>query len=161
MIYLDFAAATPVSDKVMKKMEPYFSDLFFNPSAPYLASKKVREDYENAKSDLAHTIGAKGADLVITAGATESINLAFTAINKNAKVLYLATEHPAVCEAASPFNHAEIAVSKTGLIDLQDFKKKLTDDVELVSVSLANNELGTIQPLAEISALIQKNASAG
>ncbi len=156
MIYLDFAAASPVSSKVMKKMEPYFSELFFNPSAPYLASKKVREDYENAKFALAHTIGAKGADLVITAGATESINLAFTAISKKAKVLYLATEHPAVCEAASPFNHEEIAVQKSGLIDLQDFAKKLTDDVELISISLANNELGTIQPLAEISALIQK-----
>ena len=174
MIYLDFAAASPVSKKALKKMEPYFADLFFNPSAPYLPAKKVREDYENAKSDLAHTIGAKGNDLVITAGATESINLAFTAVNedeknispnktgnstpssKKSKVLYLATEHPAVREAASIFMHEEIAVTKTGLIDLKDFSTKLTDDVEFVSVSLANNELGTIQPLADISALIQK-----
>ena len=156
MIYLDFAAASPVSDKAKKAMEPYFSELFFNPSAPYLPAKKIREAYENAKSNLAHVIGAKGNDLIITAGATESINLAFTAVSKKAKVLYLATEHPAVREAASPFTHGEISVDKNGLIDLKDFSKELTSDVELVSVSLANNELGTIQPLAEISELIQK-----
>ena len=72
MIYLDHAAATPVSEKVLKSMEPYFSDLFFNPSAPYLPAKRVRADYEDAKNRIAHTIGAKGADLIITSGATES-----------------------------------------------------------------------------------------
>ena len=81
MIYLDHAAATPVSEKVLKAMEPYFSHEFFNPSAAYLPAKKVAADYENAKAVIAHAIGAKAHDLVITAGATEANNLAFSCID--------------------------------------------------------------------------------
>ncbi len=154
MIYLDFAAATPVSEKAFEAMKPYFTDSFFNPSAPYLAAKKVREAYENAKDELAHTVGAKGADLVITAGATESVNLAFS--TNTGKVLYLATEHAAVRECAKRFPHDEIAVDKTGVIDLKDFRKKLSGDITMVSVALANNELGTIQPMSEIAEIIRE-----
>ena len=81
MIYLDHAAATPVSKKALEAMMPFFDVEFFNPSAAYLPAKKVRDSYEAAKSDLAHTIGAKSADLIITAGATEANNLAFTAVS--------------------------------------------------------------------------------
>ena len=80
MIYLDHAAATPVSDKVFEAMKPYFLHDFFNPSAAYLPAKKVAADYETAKGVIAHAIGAKASDLVITAGATEANNLAFTVI---------------------------------------------------------------------------------
>ena len=153
MIYLDYAAATPVSAKAMKAMEPYFSEQFFNPSAPYLPAKHIRDAYEKAKDDIAHTIGAKGADLVITAGATESINLAFTACQHHA--LILATEHPSVKAAAGQHQVTEIKVDKTGLIDLKDFQKKLESKVDFVSIALANGELGTIQPLAEIAQLIK------
>ncbi len=154
MIYLDFAAATPVLEKALEAMKPYFTDSFFNPSAPYLAAKKVREAYEDAKDELAHTIGAKGADLVITAGATESVNLAFS--TNTGKVLYLATEHAAVRECAKQYSHEEIAVDKTGLIDLKDLKRKIDSNVTMVSVALANNELGTIQPMSEIAEIIRE-----
>ena len=80
MIYLDHAAATPVNTKVLEAMESYFSDDFFNPSAAYLPAKKVAHDYEEAKGIIAHAIGAKASDLVITAGATEANNLAFTSL---------------------------------------------------------------------------------
>lgn len=154
MIYLDHAAATPVSDKALQAMLPYFSEQFFNPSAPYLPAKRVREAYESAKDQLAHVIGAKGVDLVITAGATESINLAFTV--SYGKVLTVATEHAAVLETAKLHDHASVKVDKAGLIDLRDLEHNLSDQVDLVSVSLANNELGTIQPLAEISEIIRR-----
>lgn len=153
MIYLDHAAATPVSKKVLDSMLPYFSDNFFNPSAAYLPAKRVRGIYEEAKDKIAHTIGAKGTDIIITSGATESIKLAFTAAHS--KALVLATEHAAVLENAKNLNHDFIKVDKTGLIDLKDLRVKLTSDVDFVSVSLANNELGTIQPLAEISEIIR------
>ncbi|MBQ6355167.1 aminotransferase class V-fold PLP-dependent enzyme, partial [Candidatus Saccharibacteria bacterium] len=81
MIYLDHASATPLSDKARAAMEPFFADNFFNPSAPYLPAKRVREAYENAKSEIAHTIGAKANDLVMTSGATEATNLAFSVLN--------------------------------------------------------------------------------
>lgn len=155
MIYLDFAAATPMSKKAIKAMTPFFAEDFFNPSAPYLPAKRVREIYELAKSDIARVIGAKGADLIITSGATESINLAFTAAHDDAEVIYLSTEHASVREAASVFAHAEVRVDKTGLIDLKDLKNKISDRTELISVSLANNELGTIQPIVEIASIVQ------
>lgn len=171
MIYLDYAAATPVCEEALKAMMPYFSDYFFNPSSPYLAAKHVREDYEKAKSDLAHVIGAKSADLIITSGATEATNLAFTVLNNTitptpsaesneysnfSRVLVLETEHASVREVAKQYNGTLVKVDKTGLIDLNDLKTKITDQTELISVSLANNELGTIQPLAEISEIIKK-----
>lgn len=160
MIYLDHAAATPVNQNALSSMLPYFAEQFFNPSAPYLPAKRVREDYQAAKSAIAHAIGAKGTDLVITAGATESINLAFTVATDfdpaTPRILVLATEHAAVLSAAEPYGRALINVDRTGLIDLADFHAKLSDDVILVSVSLANNELGTIQPLAEIAEIIRR-----
>lgn len=154
MIYLDHAAATPVSAKALAAMQPYFTEDFFNPSAPYLPAKRVREAYESAKDQIAHCIGAKGVDLVITAGATESINLAFTA--RHGKALVLATEHAAVLEAAKTRDYDLISVDKTGLIQLDDLRQKLTDEVDFISISLANNELGTIQPLADVAEIIRQ-----
>ena len=154
MIYLDHAAATPVSAKALNAMLPYFTEIFFNPSAPYLPAKRVREAYEAAKEQIAHCIGAKGVDLVITAGATESINLAFTA--RQGKALVLATEHAAVLASAKTGNYDLISVDKTGLVQLNDLRQKLTDEVDFVSISLANNELGTIQPLADVAEIIRQ-----
>ncbi|MBR3156917.1 cysteine desulfurase [Candidatus Saccharibacteria bacterium] len=189
MIYLDHAAATPVDKRVLTTMEPYFLDDFFNPSAAYLPAKKVAADYEAAKATIAHAIGAKASDLVITAGATEANNLAFTAISTDFtlefggfrsaaarglarsprgdgrerrdpessvnSVLYLETEHDSVRSVAQRYGGQTIKVLKNGLIDLADLKNKITDETELISVSLVNNEIGVVQPLAEIASLIR------
>ena len=154
MIYLDHAAATPVSEKAYEAMKPYFLDDFFNPSAAYLPAKKVAADYENAKATIAHAIGAKASDLVITAGATEANNLAFTATKGSA--LYLSTEHDSVRRVAESLGGQAINVLPNGLIDLDDLRSKITDDTELISVALVNNELGTIQPLAEVAGIIRE-----
>ncbi|MDO4398699.1 MAG: cysteine desulfurase family protein [Candidatus Saccharibacteria bacterium] len=160
MIYLDHAAATPVSAKALKAMEPYFATEFFNPSAAYLPAKKVAADYEAAKDTIAHAVGAKGTDLVITAGATEANNLAFTAVAQHNygkdEVLYLETEHDSVRAVAQRYGGKAIRVLSSGLINLNDLKTKITDETKLISVSLANNELGTIQPLAEVAAIIKE-----
>lgn len=179
MIYLDHAAATPVSPDVLKAMEPYFLQDFFNPSAAYLPAKKVAADYETAKGTIAHAIGAKASDLVITAGATEANNLAFTAISldgscrsfssptsqssagdplhdRHPSILYLVTEHDSVRRVAEAYGGEPIRVLSNGLIDLSDLRNKITDDTELISVALVNNELGTIQPLAEIAQIIRE-----
>lgn len=160
MIYLDHAAATPVAEKVLRAMEPYFARDFFNPSAAYLPAKKVAADYTEAKGVIAHAIGAKAADLVITAGATEANNLAFTAVggkaSKRALILYLETEHDSVRRVAEACGGLAIRVLPSGVIDLADLRAKLTDEVEMISVSLVNNELGVIQPLAEIAGIIRE-----
>lgn len=153
MIYLDYAAATPVHPKAIEAMAPFFADQFYNPSAAYLPAKRVRETYENAKDEIAHTIGAKGNDIVITSGATEANNLAFSAV-QDSDVLVLETEHASVLNLAKNFHYQTIKVDQNGRIDLADFKKKLTEKVGFVSISLANNELGTIQPISEIAELI-------
>ncbi len=178
MIYLDHAAATPVSEKVLKVMEPYFCTNFFNPSAAYLPAKKVAHDYEEAKGVIAHAIGAKANDLVMTAGATEANNLAFSVVSpdgscrafssptsqgsagvplqaRHPSILYLATEHDSVRRVAERYGGEPIGVDKNGRILLDDLKNKITDDTRLISVALANNELGTIQPLSEIAAIIR------
>ena len=159
-IYLDYAAATPVDQRVLSVMLPYFSEKFYNPSAAYLPAKHLRGEYEAQKSLLANSIGAKSPDLIITGGATESINLAFTVLgNISGHCLISATEHAAVHESAKHYssnNFDEVKVSSTGLIDLDDLKQKIREDTVLISIALVNNELGTIQPVSEISRLIQE-----
>ncbi len=160
MIYLDYAAATPMSDLAIEAMSHFLKDDFFNPSAAYLPAKKVRAEYEDAKNTIAHCIGAKGTDIIMTSGATEANNLAFSILNvqqTKPKCLILATEHDSVLKVATNYNYELIKVDKTGLIDLKDFRAKLTDDVALVSVALANNEIGTIQPIAEIATIIRES----
>ncbi len=156
MIYLDHAAATPVSKKALHAMLPYFDAKFFNPSSPYLPANATRHDYEAAKDQIAQAIGAKGVDLVMTSGATESINLAFATIPGNAHVLISSVEHPAVLENARKFkNHQLVTVDKYGRLQIDDFKRKLTSKTQFVSVCLASSELGTIQPISELASLVR------
>lgn len=168
MIYLDYAAATPVSDKAIKAMLPYLNEEFFNPSSAYLPAVHVRHAYEKAKDDIAHVIGAKGADLVMTSGATESINLAFSVVasDPEVEILISAVEHPSVLENAKRAgNYQTIAVDENGRISLDDFKLKLSPRTQFVSICLVSSELGTIQPISDISRIIaeerQRRALAG
>src|SRR5919199_2091507 len=98
VIYLDHAAATPLNPGVFVVMEPYFTKEFYNPSSPYAPALAVRREYEAAKHTIAKVIGAKADELVMTAGATESINLAFSSIDGH--VVTANIEHHAVLEAA-------------------------------------------------------------
>ena len=155
MIYLDHAAATPLSQKAFNAMQLYFSEQFFNPSAAYLPAVKVRHAYEKAKDDIAHVIGAKGVDLVMTSGATESINLAFSLVGPDAEVITSAVEHPAVRENTKRAELAhEVKVNSVGRVDLDDFRAKLSPRTQFVSICLASSELGTIQPISDIARII-------
>ena len=157
-IYLDHAATTPVNDKVLAAMMPYFSEKFFNPSAPYLPSLEVRRDYEDAKSEIARAIGGKSDELVITAGATESINLAFSSASKENGdgILVAEFEHHSVLRASEKFGVSKkIKILPSGIVDLEDLKSKITPQTKIVSVMLANNETGIIQPIAKIAEIIR------
>ena len=166
MIYLDHAAATPLAESARRAMTPYLAEKFFNPSAAYLPAAEVRREYEAAKERIAHVIGAKGADLVITSGATESINLAFSLIPSSAETLISAVEHPAVrANAQRGAKYQIVQVDANGRIDLADFQAKLNKNTQFVSVCLASSELGTVQPISDIARLIhaerQRRALAG
>lgn len=158
VIYLDHAAATPVDSKVMATMQPFFSDNFYNPSAPYAPAVLVRREYEAAKQAIARTIGAKGDDLVITAGATESINLAFSSFEGH--VVTSNIEHHAVLAAAQAHDVTFIEADARGFVSASTVKAAIRPDTVLVSIALANNELGTIQPLRDISEIVRHEREA-
>lgn len=153
LFYLDHAAATPVDERVLAAMTPYFSQQFYNPSSPYAPAVQVRRDYENAKSRLAATFGAKGDDIVITAGATESINLALGSTDRH--VVTSAIEHDAVLAAAKRHNHTLVAPTEKGIVRPEAVAAAITPDTGLVSVQLANNEIGTIQPIRDIATVVE------
>ncbi len=158
VIYLDHAAATPVHPKVVAAMQPFFSELFYNPSAPYSPAVQVRRLYEDAKHTIARSIGGRADDLVITAGATESINLAFNGIAGH--IITNNAEHHAVLAAAKQHDVTILPVDARGLIAAPAIKAAIKSTTQLISVSLANNELGTIQPLRDIAAVVKAEREA-
>ncbi len=151
-IYLDHAAATPMDERVLVSMQPYFSDKFYNPSSPYSPAVAVRLDYEAAKHTIASLIGAKPGEIIITAGATESINLAFS-VGGHAVVSNI--EHHAVLSSAEKQDHTIVKADARGLVSLEVIKQAIRPDTQLVSVALANNEIGTIQPIRDIAGVIK------
>ncbi len=158
VIYLDHAAATPVDAKVLAAMQPFFSVDFYNPSAPYAPAVKVRREYEAAKQTIARAIGAKGDDLVITAGATESINLAFNSFTGH--IVTANIEHHAVLAAAKNREHTLVPANNKGMVTAESIRGALRPDTQLVSIALANNELGTIQPLRDIAEVVHAEREA-
>ncbi len=138
-----------MDQRVHDAMHPYFTELFFNPSSPYQPAINVRRDYEAAKHRLGQCIGARGDDIVITAGATESINLMFGSVSGH--VVVSAIEHHAVLAAARQHEVSEVEVGPNGVVSADAVAGAIRPDTQLVSIALANNELGTIQPLRDIA----------
>lgn len=158
-IYLDYAAATPVDTAVLKAMEPYFSDKFYNPSASYLAASQTRKELESARRHVALGLGAKPVEVIFTAGATEANNLAIQGVMKifpDGEILAAAIEHESVLEPAKLFSHRFLPVRGDGLVELEKLEKMVSPKTVLVSVGLVNNELGTVQPIAKIAKLLNK-----
>jgi cysteine desulfurase len=153
VIYLDHAAATPLDARVFSRMQPYFTEKFYNPSSPYAPALAVRRDYEAAKQTLASAIGGKGDELIITAGATESINLAFASIGGH--IVTANIEHHAVLAAARQYDHTLVLADERGIVTADIVKAAIRPDTRLVSIALANNELGTVQPLRDIATVIR------
>lgn len=156
-IYFDYAAATPLDKRVFADMQPYFAEKFFNPSSPYLPAKGVRDDLEQARATLAKHIGAKPGEIIFTAGATESINIAFHGVlQQDDHVVSSQIEHPAVLETAKQYPHTLVAPDEKGIITTEVVQKAITPKTKLVSVVLADSELGNIQQLKEIAQIIKK-----
>lgn len=153
-IYLDHAAATPVSDVVLAAMQPYLQEKFYNPSSPYAPAVNVRREYEDAKSRLARVLGAKKDELVMTAGATESINLAFGATTGH--VVTSNIEHHAVLRATERHEYSLALTNPKGIVSAEAVTTVLRPETTLVSIALVNNELGTVQPIRKIAAVIEK-----
>lgn len=156
-IYMDYAAATPLDKRVLEVMQPYWQDQFYNPSSSYLASRQVKADLEAARARVAHWLGAKSSEIVFTAGATESINMAMHGVMSffpQGNTLVGHTEHDAVLSSSAVHDNRVIPVHSNGMIDLDKLQTMIDDKTVLVSVGYANNEVGTIQPLREIAQII-------
>lgn len=150
--YLDYAAATPFDPEVLLAMEPYLTGRFYNPSAPYALARAVRADVEDARARVARCIGARPGNVTFTAGATEANNLAFAATDGH--VVTDAIEHESVLACAEVRPHAIVGVGPDGRVDPEAVRAAVTPETQLVSVSLANGEIGCVQPVREISRVV-------
>lgn len=160
-IYLDYQATTPCDPRVVEAMLPYFTEKFGNPhSRNHAYGWEAEEAVETARKQVASIIGADEKEIIFTSGATESNNLAIKGVarfykDKKNHLVTVATEHKCVLDSMrhleeEGFKVTYLPVKKDGLIDLEQLKSAITDKTVLVSVMAANNEIGVIQPLAEI-----------
>lgn len=155
--YFDYAAATPVDPAVVEAMKPYFSDKFFNPSSLYTQALQARDELAELRAEIGRVFGVKPSEVIFTSGGTEANNLAIHGVMGHflgKKLLVSAIEHDSVLGPAKQYNHSLVQVDHFGRLQLDDLKTQIDDDVVLVSIMLANNEVGSIQPLQEISTLI-------
>lgn len=165
-IYLDYAATTPTDPKVVKAMLPYFSDQFGNPSSIHSFGQEVEAAVEEARETVAVLMGSSPEEMIFTSGGTESNNLAVKGVahankQKGHHIITTAIEHHAVLEPChfleqQGFNVTYLPVDQYGLVNPDDVKQAITDQTILISVMHANNEIGTIEPIAEIGALARE-----
>ena len=166
-IYLDYQATTPVDEKILNKMIPYFSENFGNPhSNNHEFGRSANNAVDEARADIANLINAETNEIVFTSGATESNNLAIKSIAKNyfekdCQIITVKTEHKCVLESCHElekegFKVTYLDVNEDGIIRLSDLENLLKVKPALVSIMHANNEIGVLQPIKEIGELCKK-----
>lgn len=158
-VYLDCAAATPVDSQVSIIMQQVLETEFQNPSAIYVSARAAKARLEDARTRVAHWLGARPNEIVFTAGATEANNLALAGmmhVYPNAKMLVSSIEHESVIATSEKFDHEYIPVDAKGQVNQARLAEQLKDDsVCLVSVMYANNEIGVIQDLRIIAQMME------
>jgi len=169
-IYMDYAATTPVDDRVLAAMLPYFTDIFGNPSSTHRYGQQADAGLEDARLSVAHSLHAERVDeIVFTACGTESDNLALRGAafkrrkeRKANHILVSPVEHPAVLQTVRQlqkdygFELEFLPVDAHGVVDPEDVEAYLRPETAIVSVVYANNEIGSINPIAEIGAICRK-----
>jgi cysteine desulfurase len=162
MIYLDYNATTPLCEPARTAMLPFLGGKFGNPSSVHAAGREARAAIDDARDRLADLFGAKAHELIFTSGGTEANNLAILGLarsrtTRGKHLISAKTEHHAVLNAIEHLEKREgfevtwLSVSPAGRVDLDQLTDTIRDDTVLVSIMLANNETGVIQPLREIS----------
>jgi cysteine desulfurase len=160
-IYLDYQSTTPIDPRVLEAMMPYFTKKFGNPhSRSHSFGWEAEEGIEHARSQIAELINAESREIIFTSGATESNNLAIKGVArfygaKKKHIITVATEHKCVLDTCKHlelegFTVTYLPVQSNGLIDIDTLKNAITDQTLLVSVMFVNNEIGVVQPIAEI-----------
>lgn len=169
VIYLDNAATTKVNEKVLKEMLPYFTDVYSNPSAVYSFAAEGKKAVMEARNQVASVIGAKPEEIYFTGGGSESDNWALKATaeayaEKGRHIITTKIEHHAIlhtCEYLEKkgFEITYLDVDSEGKISLEELEKAIRPDTILVSVMTANNEIGTVEPIAEIGRIAHEKGT--
>lgn len=158
LIYMDYAAATPLDPRALEAMRPFFSEQFYNPSAAYGPAKDVRKALEAARSEVAHWLGAKSSEIIFTAGGTEANNLAIHGIMQRfpgANVVASPIEHESVLAPAGQYQLKQTPVDGEGRVGLESLRRAVDDQTVLISIGYANNEIGTVQPIRDIGLSVE------
>ncbi|MGH9192047.1 MAG: cysteine desulfurase family protein [Acidimicrobiales bacterium] len=158
--YLDHAATTPLRPEARAAMLPWLGERFGNPSGAHRVARAARQAVDEARDAIAEIVGCRPGDVVFTSGGTEADNLAIRGAHAAVpgRVLCSAVEHDAVLNAVRHVGGTTVAVDQRGALDLDALDDALSPDVTLVSVMAANNEVGTIQPVAEVAELVRRRA---
>jgi cysteine desulfurase len=158
--YLDHAASTPMRPEVLAAMLPYLTTSFANPSGVHAAARAARRAIDDARDELSALLGCAPGEIVFTSGGTEADNLALAGATRArpGSVVVSAFEHEAVLRPAHRIGTKTAPVTSDGFVDLAALDALLDDDVTLVSVMAVNNEVGTVQPLGAIAALVHRRA---
>lgn len=167
-IYLDHAATTSVHPKVLEAMLPYFSEKYGNPSSVYSIAQESRKALDESREAVATVLGCRPNEVIFTSGGTESDNTAikggaFASKQEGNHIITSSIEHHAVihtCQFMERFGFevTYLPVDRYGLVSIEDLEKALNDKTILVTIMLANNEMGTIEPIAELSRVVKDYA---
>ena len=165
-IYLDYAATTPIHPDVLRAMLPYFTDAFGNPSSIYSYGQEAKGAIGEARAKVADLIGARDEEIVFTSGGTEADNFAIKGVafaneNRGDHIITSSIEHHAVIETCKflerrGFSVTYLPVDEYGMVNPIDVKRAINDKTILISVMHANNEMGTIEPIAEIGKIAKE-----
>lgn len=163
-IYLDHMSGMPIDKRVLDVMRPYFDTHYGNPSSPHGFGNEARQAIDEARSKVATLVGAETKEVLFTSGGTESNNLAIKGVayrnkNKGSHIITSSIEHMSVinpCKDLSKqgFHVTYLPVDHYGTVDIEALKDAVTDKTILVSIMYANNEIGTIEPISEISEVV-------
>ena len=166
MIYFDHAATTPVDPRVLEKMLPYFSENFGNPNSQHAYGRRAAAAVDEARDTIASVLGAKPSEIYFTSGGTESDNWAIrgaahACASRGRHLIVSAVEHPAMISTAKElqkegFEVTFVPVDEFGRVDMDKLGAAIRPDTTFIGVMTANNEIGTIQPIGEISALARE-----
>ena len=167
-VYFDHAATTPVDPQVLEAMLPYFGERYGNPSELHRLGREARAAVEEARAEVAAALGAGEKEIVFTAGGTEADNLAifgYLARFQPGHLVVSAVEHAAVLEAVRALNRLGwdvdfVPVDRQGVIDVDAFEHSFRHDTRLASVMLANNVVGTVQPVAVLARIAHEKGAA-
>ncbi len=167
IIYMDNAATTPVKQEVLDAMLPYFTEKFGNPSSIYSISSQNKKDITTARETIAKSINTDTANIYFTAGGSESDNWALKATaeayaNKGKHIITSKIEHHAILHTCDylekrGYEITYIDVDENGIVDLKQLEEAIRPDTILISIMFANNEIGTIEPIAEIGKIAKEH----